>query len=164
MSAMAQKIAAARTGGKGTPRQKGRKRPTTGSNTQAAHNAAADKKLAGELKKIGAHPIPAIQEVNLFRRDGSVIHVPTPTVQASVAASTFVVSGQAVEKEISELIPGILDQLGQISISNLKKITEMYRGPAAAAEGASQADEDDDDSHIPQLVSNFENVAVSSSA
>ena len=40
--------------------------------------------------------IPAIEEVNLFTADGRVVHFSSPKVQASIAANTYVVTGQAI--------------------------------------------------------------------
>ena len=45
--------------------------------------------------------IPGIEEVNMIKDDGSVIHFNNPRVQASLAANTFSVSGQAENKQVS---------------------------------------------------------------
>jgi len=62
--------AAVRIGGKGTPRRKVKK----------AHKSsgADDKKLQSSLKKLGVQPIPSIEEVNMFKEDGQVIHFTAP--------------------------------------------------------------------------------------
>ena len=39
---------------------------------------ADDKKLQGTLKRLGAQPIPAIDEINMFLADGNVIHFKNP--------------------------------------------------------------------------------------
>ncbi|RMY18323.1 hypothetical protein D0867_05405, partial [Hortaea werneckii] len=54
------------TGGKGTPRRKMKK----------VHKSSGtdDKKLQGALKKLNVQPITAIEEVNMFKQDGNVIH------------------------------------------------------------------------------------------
>ncbi|CAN0561239.1 unnamed protein product, partial [Ectocarpus sp. 12 AP-2014] len=59
---------------------------------------ADDKKLTTTLKRIGVTNIPAIEEVNMFKNDGEVIHFVGPKVQASVGANTYVVSGQSETK------------------------------------------------------------------
>ncbi len=48
--------------------------------TQAVHKHAAgdDKKLQSTLKKLQVNAIPGIEEVNLFKDDGSVIHFTNP--------------------------------------------------------------------------------------
>ncbi len=50
--------------------------------------------------------IPGIEEVNMIKEDGSVIHFNNPKVQASLAANTFAVTGHADNKQITELLPG----------------------------------------------------------
>ena len=40
--------------------------------------AQDDKKLQGALKKLNVQPIPGVEEVNMFREDGNVLHFSTP--------------------------------------------------------------------------------------
>merc|ERR1712230_320204 len=61
-----------RIGGKGTQRRK-KKIVHKASNTD-------DKKLQSQLKKLSINPIPGIEEVNMFKDDGSVIHFTNPKV------------------------------------------------------------------------------------
>ncbi len=42
----------------------------------------------------------------MIKDDGSVIHFNNPKVQASLAANTFAITGQAENKQITELLPG----------------------------------------------------------
>ena len=79
------------------------------------------------LKKLGVNNIPAIEEVNLFKEDGDVIHFTNPKVQASIGANTYVISGRAENKKLQELLPGIINQLGPDNLANLKKIAESYK-------------------------------------
>ena len=44
--------------------------------------------------------IPGIEEVNLIKDDGSVIHFNNPKVQASLAANTFAVTGHGEMKMV----------------------------------------------------------------
>ena len=56
--------------GKGTPRRKVKK---------VQRNAGTDdKKLQAALKKLNVQPIQAIEEVNMFKSDGNVIHFSAP--------------------------------------------------------------------------------------
>ena len=66
--------------------------------------------------------IPGIEEVNMMKNDGSVIHFNNPKVQASLAANTFAVTGQSETKQITEMLPGILNQLGAESLQHLKRL------------------------------------------
>lgn len=56
--------------GKGTPRRKVKKVHKTA--------GADDKKLQAALKKLNVQPIQAIEEVNMFKEDGNVIHFSNP--------------------------------------------------------------------------------------
>jgi len=43
-----------------------------------ARSGADDKKLQLALKKLNTQPIQAIEEVNMFKQDGNVIHFAAP--------------------------------------------------------------------------------------
>jgi nascent polypeptide-associated complex subunit beta len=59
-----------RTGGPGSVRRK----------KKAVHKSAAadEQKLTSTLKRLGVTNIPGIEEVSLFREDGTVIHFVNP--------------------------------------------------------------------------------------
>merc|ERR1719316_571174 len=133
---MAQKFESVRTGGKGTVRRKKRRQHKT--------TAADDKQLQAQLKRLQVNNIPGIEEVNMFKEDGSVIHFSAPKVQASIAANTYVISGHAENKQLQELLPGIINQLGPDNLANLKRIAESYNAGAAASGATPGAVEDDD--------------------
>ncbi|KAI7869436.1 putative transcription factor btf3-like protein [Spinellus fusiger] len=138
-----------RIGGKGTPRRKVKK-------VIKASNSGDDRKLSAALTKLGVQPIGGVDEVNMFRDDGKVIHFASPKVQSAANANTFAIHGRASERELAELVPNILNQLDPSALANLRKLAEAYQaqhGNAAAAEG--QEDED-----IPDLVENFDSVQV----
>ncbi|KAI6127547.1 hypothetical protein EV401DRAFT_1854414 [Pisolithus croceorrhizus] len=158
--------AANRLGGKGTMRRKVVRKAKPSS-------AQDDKKLQGALKKLNVQSIPGVEEVNMFREDGNVLHFTTPkgarsvtltkismcapTVHAAAPANTFAVYGVGHVKELTELVPGILNQLGPDSLASLRKLAESYQAiqqgqqrPATA--GAAEDDDDD----VPDLVENFD--------
>ena len=58
----------------------------------------------------------------MIKDDGTVIHFNNPKVQASLAANTFAVTGHGENKQITDLLPGILNQLGAESLTHLKKL------------------------------------------
>ena len=72
--------------------------------------------------KLQVNNIPGIEEVNMIKDDGTVIHFNNPKVQASLAANTFAVTGHGENKQITDLLPGILNQLGAESLTHLKKL------------------------------------------
>ncbi|KAL4958141.1 NAC domain-containing protein [Aspergillus filifer] len=135
--------------GKGTPRRKVKKVHKS--------SGADDKKLQATLKKMNVQPIQAIEEVNMFKEDGNVIHFAAPKVHASVPSNTFALYGHGEEKELTELVPGILNQLGPDSLASLRKLAESYQN-MQKAQGGDKKDDDEDD--IPDLVEgeNFENT------
>merc|ERR1712110_695086 len=142
-----------RIGGKGTARRK----------KKVVHRTATtdDKKLQSSLKKLSVNNIPGIEEVNMIKDDGSVIHFNNPKVQASLAANTFAVTGHAENKQITEMLPGILNQLGAESLTHLKKLASNATGGGAGSglDGAGVGADDDDDDDVPDLVENFDEVS-----
>nr|CAG8442058.1 2237_t:CDS:2 [Entrophospora candida] len=141
-----------RIGGKGTPRRKVKKVYKTVNND--------DKKLQSTLKKLNVQAIPTIEEVNMFKEDGSVIHFTNPKVQASVHSNTFVINGHGEEKDLTELVPGILNQLGPDSLASLRKLAESYhlnlssqgaQGDIVGGSGSGGATGSADDDDIPEL-------------
>merc|ERR1719235_1114530 len=113
MPVNAEKLAAlqasSRIGGKGTARRKKK--------VVRSGNTTDDKKLQANLKKLGMSPIPGVEEVNMIKEDGNVIHFTAPKVQASIPSNIFSVSGQSETKELSEMLPGILNQLARTRCS-----------------------------------------------
>ena len=153
---LAKMAASVRTGGKGSVRRK----------KKAIHKTTTtdDKRLQNTLKRLGVNNIPAIEEVNLFKDNGTVIHFTNPKVQASIAANTYVISGHAETKKLQDLLPGIINQLGPDNLASLKKMAqEGGFGPGAAggggASGGAKMEAIADDDDMPELVDNFEATA-----
>ncbi|KAL7034553.1 hypothetical protein ACKWTF_008007 [Chironomus riparius] len=141
-----------RIGGKGTPRRK----------KKIVHQTAAtdDKKLQSTLKKLAVNNIPGIEEVNLIKNDGTVIHFNNPKTQASLASNVFAITGHGETKQIAELLPGILTQLGTEGLSQLKRLANNVGIGNKILSSVEEGKEEED---IPDLVENFENVANSES-
>lgn len=138
-----------RIGGKGSARRK----------KKVIHRTATtdDKKIQVSLKKLSVNSIPGIEEVNMIKNDGSVIHFNNPKVQASLAANTFAITGHAENKQIAEMLPGILNQLGAESLSSLKKLASSVANAAGEnKQSTGSVDEDDD---VPELVENFDEAS-----
>jgi hypothetical protein len=78
-----------------------------------------------------------------------------PAVHASVPSNTFAIYGNGEDKELTELVPGILNQLGPDSLASLRKLAESYQS-MQKKEGGKEDEADDDE--IPELVEgeNFE--------
>ncbi|RMZ86134.1 hypothetical protein DV737_g37, partial [Chaetothyriales sp. CBS 132003] len=129
--------------GKGTPRRK----------TKKVHKSSGtdDKKLQTSLKKLNVQPIQAIEEVNMFKEDGNVIHFAAPKVHASVPSNTFAIYGNGEDKELTELVPGILNQLGPDSLASLRRLAESYQSLQKKEGGDAKKEGEDDDDEIPDL-------------
>ncbi|KAB0382018.1 hypothetical protein FD755_003935 [Muntiacus reevesi] len=105
------------------------------------------KKKVFSLKKLGVNNISGIEEVTMFTNQGTVIHFTNPKVQASLAANTFTITGHAETKQLTEMLPSILNQLA------LPKQSVDGKAPLATGE--------EDDDEVPDLMENF--VAASKS-
>lgn len=117
-----------RIGGKGTVRRK----------KKVVHrNATDDKKLQGTLKKLNVNPIPGIEEVNMFKKDGQMIQFNNPKVQASLGSNTFAISGPSETKSI---MPSFLNHLKPSQLDQLKSLLSESSAAAAAAAAAGSSD------------------------
>ncbi|KAE8636004.1 hypothetical protein XENTR_v10002810 [Xenopus tropicalis] len=143
-----------RIGGKGTARRK----------KKVVHRTATadDKKLQFSLKKLGVNNISGIEEVNMFTNQGTVIHFNNPKVQASLAANTFTITGHAETKQLTEMLPSILNQLGADSLTSLRRLAEAL--PKQSVDGkAPLASGEEEDDEVPELVENFDEASKNES-
>lgn len=136
-----------RTGGKGSIRRKKK--------TVRKASVQDNAKLTSTLSRLNAQDIPAIEEVNLFKDDGNIIHFRNPKVKAAIGANTYAVTGNSETKKLQELMPGIISQIGPDNLEGLKKVYETYSQKGAGAGAAA------DDDEIPDLVDNFEDASRS---
>merc|ERR1719498_702065 len=111
---------------------------------------------------LGLTDIKGVEEVNIFKNDGTVIHITGPKIQASIPSNTYVVSGAAENRRIEELIPGILSQLGPESMDYLRSYADMMKAAAGGVGGAMDSVEEgeEEDDEVPDLVENFEEAAA----
>jgi nascent polypeptide-associated complex subunit beta len=99
-----------------------KKKPT------ASSQSNSDKKLQGYFKRMGAQPIPGIDEVNFFHADGNVTHFTNPKVSAVLPANTFIIQGSHETKPMTNYLPGIMQQLAPKHLNFLKKLMESQQG------------------------------------
>ncbi|PKI85015.1 Nascent polypeptide-associated complex subunit beta [Malassezia vespertilionis] len=140
--------AATRAGGKGAPRRKVVKKP------KGAVAGGEDPKLQAGLKKLAVQPLSGIEEVNMFKEDGNVLHIASPKVHGALASNTLAVYGKAQNKELTELVPGILSQLGPESLASLRKLAESYQAMNSQHNAAQDAEGED----VPAVSGNFDEV------
>jgi nascent polypeptide-associated complex subunit beta len=79
-------------------------------------------------------------------------------VHASVPSNTFAIYGNGEDKELTELVPGILNQLGPDSLASLRRLAESYQSLQKKEGGEEGKEGEGDDDEIPELVEgeNFE--------
>lgn len=78
-------------------------------------------------------------------------------------SNTFAIYGAGHAKDLTELVPGILNQLGPDSLASLRKLAESYQqiqGQHAAAGNGKGAEGDDEDDDVPDLVESFDTVGL----
>ncbi|PAV93137.1 hypothetical protein WR25_20505 [Diploscapter pachys] len=85
----------------------------------------------------------------MIKEDGTVIHFNNPKVQASVPANTFSVTGSAESKQITDMLPGILNQLGPESLTHLKKL----------ANNVTSQFKQNEDEDVPELIGDFDEAS-----
>merc|ERR1711879_504857 len=110
--------------------------------TQSKNQVSDDKKIQQTLKKFSCSNLPGIDEVNMFKEDGNVIHFKNPKVTASPTSNTFTVAGHNEVKKITE-IPGVLNQLGLEGLQGLQQWAKpqgIGQEPAAAKKADGLAD------------------------
>ncbi|KAJ1498652.1 hypothetical protein HMI54_010031, partial [Coelomomyces lativittatus] len=62
-----------RIGGKGAPRRKAKRGPTT-----TTSSSTDEKKIQSALKRLNVQSLANIEEVNMFKDDGTVLHMTQP--------------------------------------------------------------------------------------
>ncbi|CAO2641197.1 Transcription factor BTF3 [Lemmus lemmus] len=112
---------------------------------------ADDKKLQFSLKKLGVNNISGIEVVNMFTNQGTVIHFNNPKVQAFLEAKAFSITGHAETKQLTEMLPSILNQLGADSLTSLRRLAEVL--PKQSVDGK------DDDDEVPDLVESVDEAS-----
>ncbi|UJR28366.1 hypothetical protein I4U23_009609 [Adineta vaga] len=149
---LAENAQAIKIGGKGTARRKKKiiHRPAN----------ADDKKLQSSLKKLTANNIQGIEEVNMFKDNGEVIHFANPKVQASLGSNTYAISGASDTKSLQEMLPTIMSQMGMGTDSGFGGETGRRKfGARGDQSGNEQASAEADDEEVPDLVENFDDVS-----
>merc|ERR1712060_317843 len=135
-----------KSGNKGAPRRKFKKSTNSNKNSQ---NGEEDKRITNTLRKFNCQNLQGIDEVNMFKNDGTVIHFKNPKVTASPTCNTFTVSGQNDVKQITE-IPGVLNQLGLEGLQGLQAWAKA-RGLLDAATVAKAAGNPEVQMHAKQM-------------
>ena len=67
------------------------------------------------------------------------------TVHADVKSNTYAVYGNGQSKDLTELVPGILSQLGPDSLASLRRMAEQYNATSGRSSTGKEKEPDDDD-------------------
>uniref|UniRef100_A0A2K6MBJ3 Transcription factor BTF3 n=1 Tax=Rhinopithecus bieti TaxID=61621 RepID=A0A2K6MBJ3_RHIBE len=89
----------------------------------------------------------------------TVIHFNNPKVQASLSANTFAITGHAEAKPITEILPGILSQLGADSLTILRKLAEQFPWQVLDSKAPKPEDIDEEEEDVLDLVENFDEAS-----
>ncbi|EGW10274.1 Ephrin type-A receptor 6 [Cricetulus griseus] len=79
-----------------------------------------------------------------------------PKLQSSLFDNIFAVTGCAKAKPITEMLPGILSQLGADSLTSLRKLAEQFPRQVLDSKVPKAEDIDEEDGDVPDLVENFD--------
>mgnify|MGYP003365512023 FL=1 len=109
-----------------------------------------DSKVQAALAKFNPTTLTDVAEANFFRDDGSVLHFNRVGVQACAANNTYAVTGFGQEKQITELLPGILTQLGAENLELLQKLAQSFQQNPESLAKLQQGGAKEED--IPELV------------
>lgn len=110
---------------------------------------ADDVKLMESLGKLKAVKVENVEEANFFKDDGKVLHFGRVGVQAASQSNTFAFTGYAQEKDITQMLPNILPQLGVENLDALRQLAAQIQAGRAPSDLAAGASGDDD---IPDLI------------
>ena len=140
---LAEKFGNTQIGGKGTQRRKHEAK-------KRGNKVETDKKIEAIAKKSQAKKLNEISEINIFKDDNTVIHFKKPTLEYSFKEKVSFVSGLHETKNIKELIPAIIKQLGPKQFEFMKEYAETLKNKDKKDEKNDQA---------PELVEDFESVS-----
>ncbi|KAK7821070.1 hypothetical protein U0070_020432 [Myodes glareolus] len=66
---------------------------------------------------------------------------------------------EAITKQLTEMLPSILNQLGADSLSSLRRLAEALPEQSVDGKAPLATGEDDDDDEVPDLVENFDKAS-----
>jgi hypothetical protein len=100
---------------------------------------------------IEAKKINEVQEVNIFKDDNTVIHFKKPSLDYSFKEKVSFLSGLHEEKNIKDLLPTLIKQLGPKQFEFMKEYAETLK--------KKDIKKSDKTEEAPELVEDFEEVS-----
>ena len=120
---------------------------------------ADNKEISVLFKEVGGiNSISGTEEVKMFTNQGTVIHLNNSRGKASLVAKTFTVTGHAETKQLTEMLPSILNLLGTESPKSLRRWAEALPEQSMDGKGPLATGEDDDD-EVPGVVENLDEAS-----
>jgi len=103
---------------------------------------------------IAPKTIADVVSANFFHKDNSVLHLRNPRVHYAFKDTFVAIQGKAVKKELKDMMPEIMKEVGPEQMSALKEIM----GQATQAKAAA-AEDSDEDQPPPLVGGNFQDAA-----
>ena len=141
---LAAKFGNTQIGGKGTQKRKKAAK-------HRGNKVEADKKIQALSKKAGARKINEVSEINIFKDDNTVVQLKKPSLEYSFKEKVSFVSGVSETKNIKDILPGIIKQLGPKQFEFMKEYAETLK--------AKDKKKTDKIEEAPELVEDFEEVS-----
>ncbi|XP_062040128.1 transcription factor BTF3 homolog 4-like [Lepus europaeus] len=110
-----------------------------------------------KLAKLQAQHVTT--KVNKIKDDGTVIHFNNPKGQNSLSANIIAITGHPEAKPITEMLPGILCQLGADSLKSRRKLAEEFPGQVLDSKEPKPEDIDEEDDDVPDFVENLDEAS-----
>ncbi|KAH3902138.1 probable Nascent polypeptide-associated complex subunit beta [Saccharomycodes ludwigii] len=125
-------------------------------NSSSKGQSKDDTKLQSQVSKLNSVNIRDVAEANFFKEDGTVLHFDTVGIQTAPQHNTTVFYGTAKEKQLQDLFPTIIPQMGQDSINALTQMANQIKDmqekeKSTAGQDAKEGDKKEEDG-IPTLV------------
>ena len=137
-------------GGKGTQRRIHQQKAKQGT------AVSEDKKLMTCIKSYTPKQLADVEEANFFHADNTVTHVRKPLCHYAFQHSFVAVQGKAVTKQLKDMMPEILKQVGPAQMAGLQG---QLPGQGAAAAQTAPAEDSDEDQPPPLVGGNFQDAA-----
>ncbi|CCD24179.1 CCR4-NOT core subunit BTT1 NDAI_0C05200 [Naumovozyma dairenensis CBS 421] len=129
----------------------GTRRKLTKKTGSTANANKDDTKLQAQLAKLNAITVDNVAEANFFKADGKVLHFNRVGVQMASQSNTSVFYGLPQEKNLQDLFPNIISQMGEESIQALTQLASQIQGSQKNGKEAAEEETEIKDDSIPEL-------------
>ncbi|KAL6945121.1 hypothetical protein ACO0QE_002566 [Hanseniaspora vineae] len=110
-----------------------------------------DTKLLNTMASLKAVNMSDVAEANFFQENGQVLHFDKVGVQVAAQNNTTAFYGMPKEKQLQELFPNIITQLGDDSLNALTQMAQQMELAKKAQAGAEANSAETADDGIPSV-------------